>query len=595
MGVLRCRKVRRWIIPVAMGLSLLAWQPGGARALSVAEYFTLSYAVQLDKTAVRLNEPFSATLTGTIAVKQDLPFNVSQARITSRVIASHTASGAQVVLDPGYNVAITPFPSKAGETAQATDVIPLLFPASSAPGQYYLTGELTEALVIVAGAWLPVTDYMPPVQPMGSVELVDGDDAGAGRGGQSGGNTGNSQVTLTPTPTTTPGIHDLSVLVDHQGRFKQKYTGKSSDGKVAVTVKAGTRAVKKDGLPLSHISAQKFTSPKPAPEHMKIVDLYEFGPDGVTFDPAVSVTFSYDYRELPPGFDENKLAVMTVDVNGEWTRLEDFIVDPAARTVTAALTHFSVYAVVAPARPAAFKMSDIALAPERADVGQDVSLGSTITNTGDLAGVYTLTLRVNGEIEQSKIVTLDGGESQGVLFTISRPAAGAYQADINGISRSFTVGTPAELAVEHLEIGSPEIEAGQPVTVTARVTNKGDLPGDFTAVLTLNGVVTETRELNIGPRTSAQVVFIVAASVPGSYEVGVGGVSGRLMVIAEEEDPPSNESRPSFIEAEPYIPQKINLWLVLGILVLQIGLAVGIYLILRRPRTKKRDEYPGNH
>ena len=62
-----------------------------------------------------------------------------------------------------------------------------------------------------------------------------------------------------------------------------------------------------------------------------------------------------------------------------------------------------------------------------------------VTNVGGCEDRYTLVLKVNGVIEDSKEVTLAIGESQEVSFESIRESAGDYSVDINGHTASFVV------------------------------------------------------------------------------------------------------------------------------------------------------------
>ena len=63
----------------------------------------------------------------------------------------------------------------------------------------------------------------------------------------------------------------------------------------------------------------------------------------------------------------------------------------------------------------------------------------TVTNSGDAAGSYALTLKINNENMGSKSITLKPGESGTVGFTQTRDMPSTYQVDVNGLKGSFTV------------------------------------------------------------------------------------------------------------------------------------------------------------
>jgi hypothetical protein len=65
----------------------------------------------------------------------------------------------------------------------------------------------------------------------------------------------------------------------------------------------------------------------------------------------------------------------------------------------------------------------------------------TITNSGDLPGTATAVLKIDNNVQDTKVLTLNAGESQKAVFTISGKSAGNYAVDVNGQSGTLTVKT----------------------------------------------------------------------------------------------------------------------------------------------------------
>ena len=87
--------------------------------------------------------------------------------------------------------------------------------------------------------------------------------------------------------------------------------------------------------------------PDPPEESHRIGLAYDFGPDGATFDPPAELTFTYDPDDIPADVDEENLVVAVWDEDaGEWVDLE-CTVDPATNTITAKVSHFTVFSVIA--------------------------------------------------------------------------------------------------------------------------------------------------------------------------------------------------------------------------------------------------------
>jgi hypothetical protein len=168
------RAVGRWGVALTLVAALCLMGPSVARAQdNPTENFRFSYdPVSFDKKEIRGSEAFHATITGRVTCVKDPPMSASEASLISRVSAVHTVTGTEVTLNSNYTITIKPFPSRKGETAEISQVVPLQFPAQAATGDYNVVGKIVEAKVKVVFAWVDVTGYLPREQPMGTVKYT---------------------------------------------------------------------------------------------------------------------------------------------------------------------------------------------------------------------------------------------------------------------------------------------------------------------------------------------------------------------------------------------------------------------------------------
>ena len=103
------------------------------------------------------------------------------------------------------------------------------------------------------------------------------------------------------------------------------------------------------------------------------------------------------------------------------------------------------FTVKAPPKPAEFEFSDLRIfypgvIPPEVERGQTVTVTVSIEaeNVGDLEGGRTVELKVDGEVVDSKGVTLEGGASTTVLFELTR-GEGTHEVEVEGFTESFTV------------------------------------------------------------------------------------------------------------------------------------------------------------
>lgn len=91
---------------------------------------------------------------------------------------------------------------------------------------------------------------------------------------------------------------------------------------------------------------------------------------------------------------------------------------------------------------ATFSVSDLTINPEQAGIGEPVTISVMVANTGELEGTYTVTLKINTTVEASENVTLTGGATKSVTFTISKDTDGTYDVEVDGLTGTFTVTKP---------------------------------------------------------------------------------------------------------------------------------------------------------
>ena len=188
-----------WYLVIALvtvvPLCLIGSPP--AEAQSAEDYFQISYEpFSFSKTEIHDGEVFYTTVQAHATCTRDLPLSINEARITGRVIAEHTVSGAWVTLNSSYSINTKPFPYRAGETAEIDKVIYLQFPDGSESGDYNVIGEFVSIEVKIFWWWQDITGYVPqdPIM-MGSLTYIPN--------GESTTPTPNPTPTVTPTPTAT--------------------------------------------------------------------------------------------------------------------------------------------------------------------------------------------------------------------------------------------------------------------------------------------------------------------------------------------------------------------------------------------------------
>ncbi len=190
----------------------------------------------------------------------------------------------------------------------------------------------------------------------------------------------------------------------------------------------------------------------------------------VTFGKPVLLLLKYDSVELPDGTSSVFIARYNPD-NGEWEPLPpgpDIM--SVLGEVTALINQFSTFAVIAeigqpvtpepeiplpsepepPPSPAYFVASGLNINASR-DVtgvgnitfvvteGESVEISANVANNGGQSGEYHAVLKINGETESIRDITMAPGQSQELIFNVTDLKPGTYNVQIDDMTTEFTV------------------------------------------------------------------------------------------------------------------------------------------------------------
>ncbi|ELY48728.1 hypothetical protein [Natronorubrum bangense] len=87
-----------------------------------------------------------------------------------------------------------------------------------------------------------------------------------------------------------------------------------------------------------------------------------------------------------------------------------------------------------------------------------------------------------------------------------------------------------DVDLESVDLDTTAVETGDTVTVNATYRNDGPTTKQRTAELTVDGVVVDTTQFEIGPGETVSVIFERELQWPGTYEIGVDGQTTSVTV-----------------------------------------------------------------
>jgi hypothetical protein len=94
---------------------------------------------------------------------------------------------------------------------------------------------------------------------------------------------------------------------------------------------------------------------------------------------------------------------------------------------------------VSPRTPASMSVQSLSINPKQAYANQSITITTNVVNTGGEAGSLNVALKINGQVEQTKIVSVGPQGTQPVKFTVTKAQPGTYTVDIGGQKGSFTI------------------------------------------------------------------------------------------------------------------------------------------------------------
>ena len=178
----------------------------------------------------------------------------------------------------------------------------------------------------------------------------NGDSSGGGGSGNSGGGSGSSPAapvsSSTPERPAAPATHvgKASLPTTPAGEVTASTTVRAADGTGTLQIPVGTTARAADGGPLGEVTVARAAEVPAAPPGTTVAIALTCSPAGATFDPPVSLTYTLSAEEWAKIGGATPKVMWYNPASKAWQEVPA-TVDPATQTVTAAVSHFSIYAL----------------------------------------------------------------------------------------------------------------------------------------------------------------------------------------------------------------------------------------------------------
>ncbi|QEF93786.1 hypothetical protein FVF72_00595 [Methanothermobacter sp. KEPCO-1] len=176
-------------------------------------------------------------------------------------------------------------------------------------------------------------------------------------------------------------------------------------------------------------------------------------------------------------------------------------------------------------KPATFNLDNLTVTPATGVAPLRINVTVNVTNTGEVAGVCRVNLTVDGVVVAFRDITLNPASSAELSFLRDLTDPGVYMVGVDGLAPvAVTVLKPATFVLDNLEVDPVTGLEPLNVNVAVDVTNTGEVAGDYTASLLVNGAVVSQRTLTVNAGETIRVTFTRVLS-RGTYNVTVDGLA----------------------------------------------------------------------
>jgi hypothetical protein len=194
---------------------------------------------------------------------------------------------------------------------------------------------------------------------------------------------------------------------------------------------------------------------------------------------------------------------------------------------------FKITSEAQPVKPADFQVTELVIDSSSGD--KNVGISVKVTNVGEESGSYTVNLKIDDVIRETREITLLGGATEVVEFEVTETKAGNHTVAVDDQSGSFTVENLApaseDIELRSISVRPYEVWEEETVTIRAIADNLANEPGTLQARVLVGGEVEATKgfQLDAGASNVSIEITIIAGAEGGRVElVNLGNEENKL-------------------------------------------------------------------
>jgi hypothetical protein len=185
--------------------------------------------------------------------------------------------------------------------------------------------------------------------------------------------------------------------------------------------------------------------------------------------------------------------------------------------------------------PAEFFLTDLIIDPIEADVGEPILISTNVTNIGDIASNYTLSLFVNDVIVENQTFRLAGGISSIIEFVHSEFIEGNFTVRLGNLTDIFNVKAffqeDSPIKLSSLVINPYEINLGESTNLKLNARNTGSGNESLPVRLFIDNKLVETKTVELDRGESSDVEFMLNGTDLGIHKIKVNTLFGGFNVV----------------------------------------------------------------
>ena len=183
-------------------------------------------------------------------------------------------------------------------------------------------------------------------------------------------------------------------------------------------------------------------------------------------------------------------------------------------------------------KPADFKLTDLKIDPQEAEVGEPVAIAFNLTNVGETDGNYTADLIINNSTKDSQTISLAGSESIIVTFTDTGNAEGNYSVTVGSLTGEFKLKLSiSNITLSRLLVNPNEAWIGDSINVLATAKNLGLTNESLSVKLSVDNVLVNTTKISLDSGANTTVSFTLNATSEGSHSIKVNNLKSKFLIV----------------------------------------------------------------